>query len=131
MPLQRIRMKSALSIQWRASYFFSAYILSGWLKVLLQCTCSTNEPSLGFITNQMNFHSSKFYNLAGKSLERKRIIVLSYEVTLFGILCSNKGTAFLDWQNGRSFSEKKKEIRNKCLDLYFLNHLNIPKNSVV
>lgn len=80
----------------------------------------------------MNSHSTNFYNLAGKSLERKRIIVLSHEATLFGILHSNEGTKFLetDWQMARSSSENKR-IRNKYLNFYLLNHLNIPKNSVI
>lgn len=85
MSLHMTRMKSALRIQWCASSFFSAYILSGWLKVLPQCICSTNEPSLGFIVNQVNFHNSKFCNLAGKSLERKRImkpLYLEYSVQI-------------------------------------------------
>lgn len=65
-------------------------------------------------------------------MERKRIIVLSYEVTLFGILHSNEGTTFLEtgWQMGRSSSENK-TIRNKYLNFYLLNHLHIPKNSVL
>lgn len=76
----------------------------------------------------MNSYSTNFYNLAGKSLEGKRIIVLPYEATLFGILHSNEGTTFLDWQMGRSSSGNKR-TRNKYFDFYLLNHLNIPKNS--
>lgn len=109
MSLQRTRIKSELWIKSCASTFFYAYLLSSWLNILLQCTFTTNKPSLGFIINQVNSHSTNFHNLAGKSLERKRIIVLwSHSIwnTSF-----KEGTTFLetDWQMGRSPSKKKRD----------------------